>query len=112
MTGPQFDRNDPVGIMGSSPQLMQAVMRNQPQLAPMATDFTGEPIMYPASQNYGRRGDRSGNVTPIDITAPGAGTSAKRRRGPKNKPEEDTTPQDTTPQDTRPDVVGLSLIHI
>ena len=81
MTGPQFDRNDPVGIMGSSPELMQAVMRNQPQLAPMATDFTGEPIMYPAGQNYGRRGDRRGEATPIEITAPGAGTSAKRRRG-------------------------------
>jgi len=37
MTGPQFDRNDPVGIMGSSPELMQAVMRNRPQLAPMET---------------------------------------------------------------------------
>ena len=107
MTGPQFDRNDPVGIMGSSPELMQAVMRNQPQLAPMATDFTGEPIMYPAGQNYGRRGDRRGEATPIEITAPGAGTSAERRRGGnRNNRQQDTTPQDTTPQDTRPDVVG------
>ena len=39
MTGPQFDRNDPVGIMGSSPQLMQAVMNNRPQLAPINTQF-------------------------------------------------------------------------
>lgn len=94
-----YNRNDPVGIMGSSPELMQAVMRNQPQLAPMATDFTGEPIMYPASQNYGRRGDRSGNVTPVDITAPGAGTSARRRKGGnRNNRQQDTTPQDTTPE--------------
>ena len=100
-----YNRNDPVGIMGSSPELMQAVMRNQPQLAPMATDFTGEPIMYPASQNYGRRGDRSGNVTPIEITAPGAGTSAKRRRG-GNRNNRQQGPEDTIPQDTRPDVVG------
>ena len=107
MTGPQFDRNDPVGIMGSSPELMQAVMRNQPQLAPMATDFTGEPIMYPAGQNYGRRGDRTGEVTPIEITAPGAGTSAKRRRGGnRNNRQQGVTPENTTPEDTRPDVVG------
>ena len=97
-----YNRNDPVGIMGSSPELMKAVMRNQPQLAPMATDFTGEPIMYPAGQNYGRRGDRTGEVTPIEITAPGAGTSARRRKGGNRNNRQ----QDTTPQDTTPDVVG------
>ena len=32
-----YNRNDPVGIMGSSPELMQAVMRNQPQLPAMDT---------------------------------------------------------------------------
>lgn len=34
-----YDRNDPVGIMGSSPQLMQAVMNNRPQLSPIKTQF-------------------------------------------------------------------------
>ena len=37
MTGPQFDRNDPVGIMGSSPELMQAVMNNRPKLPAINT---------------------------------------------------------------------------
>lgn len=37
MTGSPYTRRDPVGIMGSSPQLMQAVMRNQPQLPAMDT---------------------------------------------------------------------------
>ena len=31
MTGPQYTRNDPVGIVNSSPQLRQAVLRNRPQ---------------------------------------------------------------------------------
>ena len=37
MTGSPYTRRDPVGIMGSSPQLMQAVMRNQPKLPAMDT---------------------------------------------------------------------------
>lgn len=31
MTGPQYTRNDPVGIVNSSSQLRQAVLRNRPQ---------------------------------------------------------------------------------
>lgn len=108
MTGSPYTRRDPVGIMGSSPQLMQAVMRNQ---RPPITDFMGQDIMYPEATNFGRRpgtGETGPAMTFSDLfssQAPGAGTSAKRRGGNRNN-QQNTTPQDTTPQDTTPNVVG------
>ena len=59
MTGPQFDRNDPVGIMGSSPELMQAVMRNQSSVR----DFMDQPVVYPASSNFGFPTEDDPNIT-------------------------------------------------
>mgnify|MGYP006245716481 FL=1 len=96
-----YNRNDPVGIMGSSPELMQAVMRNQ---RPPITDFMGQDIMYPEATNFGRRpgtGEGGPAMTFSDLfssQAPGAGTSARRRGGNRNN-QQDITPQDTTPQD-------------
>ena len=70
MTGPQFDRNDPVGIMGSSPQLMQAVMRKsvggtfRPQLAPM--DNTNPLLLNASLGDVG--GDAGGQrFTPTQV---------------------------------------------
>ena len=110
MTGSPYTRRDPVGIMGSSPQLMQAVMRNQ---RPPITDFMGQDIMYPGATNFGQRpGTRESGpaMTFSDLLssqAPGAGTSAQRRKGGnRNNRQQDTAPQDTAPQDTAPDVVG------
>ena len=54
-----YGRNDPVGIMGSSPELMQAVMRNQSSV----TDFMNQPVMYPASSNFGFPTEDDPNIT-------------------------------------------------
>ena len=59
MAGSPYTRRDPVGIMGSSPQLMQAVMRNQPSVR----DFMDQPVVYPASSNFGFPTEDDPNIT-------------------------------------------------
>jgi len=54
-----YGRNDPVGIMGSSPELMQAVMRNQSSVR----DFMDQPVVYPASSNFGFPTEDDPNIT-------------------------------------------------
>lgn len=54
-----YNRNDPVGIMGSSPQLMQAVMNNRSSVK----DFMDQPVMYPASSNLGFPTEDDPNIT-------------------------------------------------
>ena len=110
MTGPQFDRNDPVGIMGSSPELMQAVMRNRPQLAPMETGnpFIDQGLVRRVKTQYPGIPDESdpqggaGGQTlppPVTRTPPDGGTGGGPQQQdkppviipdnrPKTKPEE------------------------
>ena len=117
MTGPQFDRNDPVGILGSSPELMQAVMRNR---RPQIKDFMGQDIMYPEATNFGltmptltsatdpdiiplplvpeKRGSESGDV-PVVPPQPDSrvekNVSPKKPKGNQNKTNKKTPPPDS-----------------
>lgn len=54
-----YNRNDPVGIMDSSPELRRAVMRNQSSV----TDFMNQPVTYPASSNFGFPTEDDPNIT-------------------------------------------------
>ena len=99
-----YNRNDPVGIMGSSPQLMQAVMNNRPKLPAMDT---GNPFI---DQGLVRRlktqfipdesdpqGGAGGQTLPPPVTrtldtGTGGGPRQQSERstivpGPKTRPE-------------------------
>ena len=102
MTGPQFDRNDPVGIMGSSPELMQAVMRNRPQLASMETGnpFIDQGLVTPLKTQFipdesDPQGGAGGQTLPPPVTiTPDRGTGG----GPQQEdPDVTNIPRVTIP---------------
>ena len=66
MTGPQFNRNDPVGIMGSSPQLRQAVMRNRGGLQ-LASMNNINPLLLNASLTDVGRDAGGQRFTPTEV---------------------------------------------
>ena len=107
-----YNRNDPVGIMGSSPQLRQAVMNNRPQPKLMQTGLTlptltsaTDPEIIPLPIVPENRGGESGDVpaVPPPSPPPKPPTSDPQQQNEVNVPLPKSRPEGLGPKKKKDD---------